>query len=356
MGQIEKMSGQDRFVILDSHETLTRYGSRDLLRDQAGLMDMLGDIGTAVESDTLWDNLLQQRHGSRQMQSSLALLRRHTSALERELLRKTRAYELRLAEQDARIAALTAEQARLERLAGHDELTGLANRRTFTDRLTQAIKRATRTGSSLAVLFLDLDDFKFLNDCYGHDTGDQILRQVAERLDQCTRGGDTVCRWGGDEFALVTENAGETEANMLAERIMATLDQPIVIGDTSISVSASIGFCLFPEDGVDAAALMRNSDAAMYQAKRSGKSDHPTATGNTMLTTTPATSVPQSLGCNSAATLLTIEEAAAMLGLSRPHVFKLIDERRFSHVVWQDRNLPLIPLSEISRFTQETVI
>ncbi|MEX8520934.1 MAG: diguanylate cyclase [Leptothrix sp. (in: b-proteobacteria)] len=362
MGQWHETAVQDQFVVLDANETLAPYRLNGLYKQPHSLSGMAGSPVATVQARPLPSALVPQwrrcRPGSaaRQPHDTMALLMERTRALEFELRRKTHDYEQTLAEQNARLEALAAAQKRLESLAGRDELTGLPNRHTFIDRLTQAIHRAVRAGSSLAVLFLDLDDFRLLNDCYGQEAGDQALKQVAERLQHCIRGSDTVGRWGSDEFALVTENAGDAEANLLAERIMAALSEPLIIGETSINVSACVGLCLFPDDGLDGDTLVHNANTAMRQAKWSGKTYGPKATVNVM--PTAATAHPHSqttFGDESAPTLLTVEDAASKLGVSRPHVFKLIDEQRLRHIVWQDSNMPLIPLDEISRFTQETV-
>ena len=154
----------------------------------------------------------------------------------------------------------------------HDALSGLANRALFRDRLEHALARAARSTTSLAVLFLDLDDFKLVNDSLGHSAGDRLLVEVAGRLSESLRGGDTAARFGGDEFAiLLEETASPEEACEVAERILAELRRPITIEDHEIKIRASIGIALSPA-GVEAPAeLIQAADVAMYAAKARGK-------------------------------------------------------------------------------------
>jgi diguanylate cyclase (GGDEF)-like protein len=201
---------------------------------------------------------------------TVALLQQRANALESEL-RQRQAVERALAMQTERIAAMTLAQAELEKLAAQDPLTGLANRRIFNDRLTHAVERATRTGNPLALIFIDIDNFKALNDTHGHAAGDCVLKQIAARLTLCVRTADTLCRWGGDEFAVITENNDTEQANILMQRIAAALDDPFLLGDTVIDVSASVGISLFPDHASSAETLLQNADAAMYRSKRDSR-------------------------------------------------------------------------------------
>ena len=160
----------------------------------------------------------------------------------------------------------------LEHLAHHDPLTDLPNRMLLNARLDHAIDHANRSGASLAVLFLDLDRFKNINDVYGHPFGDQLLRQVADRLRACVRLDDTVARLGGDEFVVLLEEIKEPHSAVLvAEKIQLALNQPFAIELREQFVTASIGISIFPRDGTEAAELIRNADAAMYQVKEGGR-------------------------------------------------------------------------------------
>jgi diguanylate cyclase (GGDEF)-like protein/PAS domain S-box-containing protein len=173
------------------------------------------------------------------------------------------------------LALETSERKRAEEMvrwqAYHDSLTRLPNRLQFQNLLAQSIKSAEQEGREAAVLFVDLDRFKQINDTLGHETGDTLLQIVARRLSGCLRNGDMVARLGGDEFTLLlTRVAGPQEAITVASRIMQALRQPVSLGGLELSISASIGISLFPSHGRDAQTLLRHSDIAMYQAKEQG--------------------------------------------------------------------------------------
>ncbi len=172
------------------------------------------------------------------------------------------------------ISVVKESQRRVEFLATHDDLTNLPNRPLFMDRLRQAIAHAERSGDPFAVLFIDLDNFKVINDSLGHAAGDDLLKEVARRLRQCVRGPDTVARFGGDEFALLIEQSTVSEVETTAHRIAEDLRKPYLIERQNIYPGASIGICLYPEDGTDPESLLKNADSAMYRAKDSGKNTH----------------------------------------------------------------------------------
>ena len=158
----------------------------------------------------------------------------------------------------------------LKHQALHDALTGLPNRVLFRERLGHAMRGSGRTGEPLAVLLVDLDAFKRVNDTIGHQNGDIVLRQVATRLADCLRDSDTVARLGGDEFAILpAEPVGLAAAAVVAWKVQAALEAPFVVGEHSVRVGASVGMALFPEHGNNIDTLMRRADLAMYAAKRS---------------------------------------------------------------------------------------
>jgi diguanylate cyclase (GGDEF)-like protein len=159
----------------------------------------------------------------------------------------------------------------LQYLATHDTLTALPNRFLMMDRLNQVLARAERDASSCGVLFVDLDDFKAINDTAGHEAGDGALRSIAERLQSCVRASDTVARLGGDEFVIVLEHATLAEATVVADRVRAAVARPITLARRSHVVTASVGISLHPEHASDASGLLTAADYAMYLAKRSGK-------------------------------------------------------------------------------------
>ena len=168
-------------------------------------------------------------------------------------------------------------QQDIEQLAFHDALTGLANRRLFLDRLQQASRQTQRTGLWGAVLFVDLDRFKLLNDSLGHATGDILLKEVARRCEDAVRDADTVARLGGDEFVILVNNLGETvdlaarNAEQIAGKLHARLDSAYKLGGHDYHLTASVGIALFPRDGDDAEELLRHADVAMYQVKQRGR-------------------------------------------------------------------------------------
>lgn len=163
-------------------------------------------------------------------------------------------------------------ELRLERDASRDPLTGLYNRRAFLDRLRARCSRASRASSRLAVVYLDLDGFKPINDTHGHRSGDTVLCAVAERLQVATRNYDAVARLGGDEFALLLEDIGDPkDAQVVAERALAAVSREVVLPTGRVSVTASVGMAMFPDSSSGFDQLLEVADAAMYRAKRKGK-------------------------------------------------------------------------------------
>jgi diguanylate cyclase (GGDEF)-like protein/PAS domain S-box-containing protein len=182
-------------------------------------------------------------------------------ALERAVAERT--VELKQAEEKAR------------HLADHDALTGLPNRRLLQDRLTQALALSYRNRQQTAVMFIDLDRFKTINDSLGHSVGDVLLKQVARRLQEQLRDGDTICRIGGDEFVVVLpEVKRSSDVALVAQKLIDQLSQPVAVEERELTVTPSIGIAIFPEDGRDAETLIRNSDAAMYHAKDNGRANY----------------------------------------------------------------------------------
>ncbi len=163
-------------------------------------------------------------------------------------------------------------QARIERLAYHDELTGLPNRARFREYLQEAMLRAARTARAFAVLFIDLDGFKEINDSLGHDAGDALLVAIGERLRASLRDEDVLSRFGGDEFLILVEDiGGRADAAVIADKLLAGMNRPIVVGGIETRVSGSIGVAVHPGDGDDPRVLLKNADAAMYAAKSRGR-------------------------------------------------------------------------------------
>jgi diguanylate cyclase (GGDEF)-like protein len=169
------------------------------------------------------------------------------------------------------LAEATTARSRIWHLAHHDPLTDLPNRWLFNDRLDQALRRGQREGEMVALHYFDLDDFKAVNDGFGHLTGDRVLVAVAQRLNACVRHSDTLARIGGDEFAVVQAGAsGRAGAVLLAERMLAALAPPLAIDGHRLRIRASIGIGLYPDHGASPVQLHQAADQALYQAKASG--------------------------------------------------------------------------------------
>jgi diguanylate cyclase (GGDEF)-like protein/PAS domain S-box-containing protein len=171
------------------------------------------------------------------------------------------------------ISARKESEAQIAHLALHDVLTDLPNRRFFNERTKKSIGRSHRQNDPFALMVMDLDDFKSVNDMYGHDAGDELLRTVAQRIRSTLRDGDIVARIGGDEFALLEHSTKQpADAMLLAERVLRTLNEPVSSNRTSFYGRASIGIALYPTDGTTLETLLRNADTAIYRAKADGKS------------------------------------------------------------------------------------
>jgi diguanylate cyclase len=203
------------------------------------------------------------------LQSANALTRKweHERALRRQLEQLEQLVE-------ARTQGLEAANKQLRHIASHDALTGLPNRVLLDDRLSQAVAHAERDGSCFAVALFDLDRFKVVNDSFGHRTGDELIKAVAQRLGRLARRTDTVARLGGDEFLLLMDRLPKREdADQIAQRALEVLRHPVRLGALDVHTSASIGIAVFPDDARDAEALIAHADAAMYCAKQRGRNN-----------------------------------------------------------------------------------
>jgi len=223
--------------------------------------------------------LVQLKQQAERLRAHLAKLRQNLAQVRHDYS-ESHAAQLREANEKLVLAALhadtNAESAisdldQLLRVSQRDALTGTPNRALILDRLDSAIAAARRHGTHIAVVFLDLDHFKPINDTLGHAGGDEVLQLVAQRLQSLVRDSDTVSRYGGDEFlVLLTEVSQASDAGSLAGRMLSALDAPSRVNDYLFHVSASVGIALYPEDGEDATTLINRADAAMYRAKRAG--------------------------------------------------------------------------------------
>jgi len=230
-----------------------------------------------IDFDLLWARLSNQL-----MQKQAAdYLRFAQASLEQQI--KQRTAELSSSNQKLKrvIQERLLAEDRLQRQANYDELTGLPNRSLAKDRLGQTVAKAKRQNQRPCVAFLDLDNFKRVNDTLGHAAGDDLLREAARRLSACARKSDTVARLGGDEFLLILEDSDEQasgsrefDLQRVAERILESFSRPFVLEGNEVKVSPSIGFAIYPRDGRDGDELMRHADAAMYRAKNDGKNTY----------------------------------------------------------------------------------
>jgi len=187
--------------------------------------------------------------------------------LDEALARIRNMLEVRLLHGEARNTARA-----LESMALHDALTGVANRHLLTDRISAALANARRTRGSMAIVYLDLDGFKQINDTLGHAAGDTVLRMVAGRLTSAVREEDTVARLGGDEFVIALWNAGTVyDVTTVASKLLRLVSKPYVIDGQTLAMTASAGVGIYPRHGVDAKTLMERADRALYAAKRAGK-------------------------------------------------------------------------------------
>ena len=230
-----------------------------------------------IDFDVLWARLTNQL-----MQKQAAeFLRSAQHSLEKQI--KQRTAELKASNQqlEKEIKVRLLAEDKLQKQASYDELTGLPNRSLAADRLQQTLVKAKRHKLKPCVAFLDLDNFKYINDTFGHAAGDDLLREAARRLTSCARGSDTVARLGGDEFLLILDNDSNTKGHQpesgvrhVAERIIESFAKPFVIEGQELNITPSIGFAIYPKDGEDSNKLMRHADAAMYRSKNAGKNTY----------------------------------------------------------------------------------
>lgn len=250
-----EMSGYERGELLGRPANVLKSGRHD-----------------NVYYEGLWDSLAKRRKWQGEI-----WIRRKDGAIVPRLLSITTICEAELGQCRhvgfySDITSLKESEAKLERLAHFDQLTGLANRMLFHDRLRAAIARAHRSTRQVAVLFVDLDGFKQVNDSLGHRTGDLLLVEVAERMKACVREDDTVARLGGDEFVLVlNEICSDDEVGELARRLREQLAISLGGGDDLLQVTASVGIAMYPRHGDQVTDLLEKADQAMYQAKQAGK-------------------------------------------------------------------------------------
>ncbi len=248
----------------------------DLIRPSQSLLGLPLAEQTALEDRLAVEVALTQTRESRETSRLRVRLYTHATALWVEITLASYINERRAIELLAVVRDVSGEQAaeeRLQHLSTHDALTGLPNRSLLADRLRMALAQARRTGTGFAVLVLDLDGFKKINDALGHDTGDQLLQIAAQRLRDGLRDVDTLARAGGDEFVAILPGAvEEEELQIVARRLISAIQLPFEIAPHTLYVSASIGGATYPAHGDDAVKLLAHADTAMHRAKETGKS------------------------------------------------------------------------------------
>ncbi|HWU84616.1 MAG TPA: EAL domain-containing protein, partial [Rhodocyclaceae bacterium] len=228
------------------------------------------DDGNSEDADIVW--IVEDVTERRQAQEALA--QAHELLEQRVVERTAELAEANVQLQEEVFERIRAEQ-RIWHIAHHDALTGLPNRALLHDRLDQLLAQAERNGNRVAVMFVDLDRFKRINDTLGHDVGDELLKSVASRLSGVVRAADTVSRLGGDEFVIVLPDVGAPEdAERVAEKVVEALAPAIAIQGHELRATPSIGISLYPDDGTDAYTLMKNADTAMYHAKGEGRNNY----------------------------------------------------------------------------------
>jgi len=236
---------------------------REALGEEIGL-SLARVISQVLETDRpqFWEYRLEVPAGVRWFQGRVAPIAGPEGA-SRKLCLLVRD----ITEQKAAERARDEAEEQLRHQALYDGLTGLPNRMLFHDRVKHALTEARRDNQKLALLMLDLDRFKEINDTLGHAAGDEVLREVAWRLSRVTRGSDSIARLGGDEFSILLRNASESDAAVVVSRVSSCLEEPIIVQDLPLRVDASIGLAAFPRDGGDADLLIQHADVAMYAAK-----------------------------------------------------------------------------------------
>ncbi|MCC6211874.1 MAG: EAL domain-containing protein [Burkholderiales bacterium] len=224
---------------------------------------------------TIFDDVSAEHAVRESLEASRDAAEASRERLERAVAERTTELQAANERLQAEIADRRQAESRAQHLADHDPLTGLPNRRLLEDRLTQALAASQRNSKQTAVMFVDLDRFKAINDSLGHAAGDLVLKEVAQRLERQLREVDTICRIGGDEFVVVLpEVKRASDAANVAAKILEAVAQPCRVEERELNFTASIGISVFPDDGRDAESLIRNADAAMYHAKETGRAGY----------------------------------------------------------------------------------
>ena len=262
---LREESADLRSQITDLHEE-----TADLRQQTAALRQKAATLHEKTAD--LREKALRAQKAKKKIAKEKAELSTHNESLLREANER-----LVVATINAQTMAETAEKATVQMcyMAEHDNLTGLPNRSLLTDRLSQSIALARRHDQKVALMYLDLDHFKHINDSLGHGVGDLLLQAVSKRLQSCIRLSDTVSRHGGDEFVVLLSEVKEIDdAAHIAEKLIAAMVQPLLIDNHRLHVTLSIGISLYPDDSQDIDELIKNADTAMYQAKKKGRNNY----------------------------------------------------------------------------------
>ena len=266
-----------------------QFGAKDFISKPFDRVEVLMRIHNMLEVRLLHSELKRYSIVLEQTMQELREVGAGLRAMEAALSKEKATLDdqvLQLKQANARLVITTTEahklaeevqtgKVQLDHLAHHDVLTDLPNRILLNDRLIQAVALARRQSKQLAVMFLDLDRFKHINDSLGHAVGDQLLRSVAKRLEASVRSSDTVCRQGGDEFVILLADVEQAkDAELCAQKILTALTAPHIIDQLDLYVTVSIGISVYPHDGQDADTLIKNADTAMYHAKAGGRNSY----------------------------------------------------------------------------------
>jgi diguanylate cyclase (GGDEF)-like protein len=234
---------------------INKIGGKDFTRRDLDLLTLFAhQVSFAIENAELFDQLNKSKEQAEEYQQELQAL---NAELERRVAQRT--------------TALVDAVKELEHLAMHDMLTDLPNRSLVEDRLQQGIHIAKREKKVIALMMINLNRFKEINDKHGHDVGDSLLKQVAMRLRRVLRQSDTAGRLGGDEFAIVLPSTDANGAMKVAEKLLKVMEPPFKVGDYTLNSACSIGIAVYPQHGEDVTSLCRSADVAMYAAKRGGR-------------------------------------------------------------------------------------
>ncbi|HVK54658.1 MAG TPA: EAL domain-containing protein, partial [Burkholderiales bacterium] len=257
------------FDVNDNPEAITSTLTRTLAEREAAVLAGEHAANLRDAAATLREKSL---HTQEEVAKVTAVYSAHTEA---QLLEANERLVVATVHAQTMAEAAEGTTAQMSHMAKHDFLTGLPNRSMLTDRLAQSIALAQRHGTRVALMYLDLDHFKHINDSLGHAVGDQLLKSTAKRLQECVRGSDTVCRQGGDEFVvLLAEVSTAHDATLTAKKLIEAMTEPFLIGGHRLHITLSIGISVYPDDGKTVETIIRNADTAMYHAKKNGRNNY----------------------------------------------------------------------------------